>query len=243
MKDAVRGKRRANVVRGDMDMTKVVAMRVDTSQSTLALGVTVNNRAVLTYTKNAGNGDVTIKLRTAFSNSSFVCVATAVLTTGQIVQTHVTSSDTFQIKVFTNGGTTPADGIVNIILLGDAQGTGERVGGALPAQNDQRKPVMFGYSVVYASGVPALDFNSGDATLVDTATGVTTFTFLEKFARTPIIVAMPVSNTGVQCCTIAADSSTGFAVRQFSSANALADCTDTAGFQVIGIGWDDSTEY
>lgn len=240
-KDAVRRSRRANVVRGDLDQSKVVALRIDTSKTTIATGVTINARAVRAFTQN-GTGDVTLSLRSAFANSSFVAVGTAVLATGQIVQVHVTNSDTVQVKVFTNGGTTPADGVVNLILVGDSQGPAERTA-ATPAMSDQRKPVLFGFSVIYSGGVPALDFNLGDATLVDTSTGVTTHVFTQAFARTPIICAYPIANTGVQCCTISGDSSTGFVVRQFSSANAAADCTDASGYQVIGIGFDDGSEY
>lgn len=240
-KDAVRRSRRSNVVRGDLDQSKVVALRLDTSQTTLALGVTINARGVRAFTRN-GTGDVTISLRSAFAHSSFVAVGTAVLTTGQIVTVDVTNSDTVRVRVFTNGGTTPADGIVNLLCVGDAQGPAERVA-ATPAMSDQRKPVMFGWSTVYASSVPAIDFNLGDATLTDTGVGITTFLFTQAFARTPIICAYPIANTGVQCCTISGDSKTGFVVRQFSSANAAARCTDTSGFQIIGIGFDDGSEY
>lgn len=241
MRDATRYSRRANVVRGDTDLVKIVALRIDTSKTTLADGVTINNKGVRAFTQN-GTGDVTISLCSAFAHTGFVAVATAVLTTGQIVMTNVTNSDTVQVKVFTNGGTTPANGIVNLLCVGDAQGPAERTA-AGPAMSDQRKPIMFGWSVIYAAGVPGYDFNSGDATLTDTSTGVTTFAFTEAFRREPIICAYPIANTGVQCCTVSGSSSTGFVVRQFSSANAAADCTNTSGFQVIGIGFDDPSEY
>lgn len=237
-RDATAYSRRANVVRGEMDQSKIVALRIDTSGSA---STTINARAVFSLTRN-GTGDVTVKLRSAFANASFVPVGTAVSTTGQIVNTTVTASDTFRFEVFTNGGTTAADGIVNLIVVGDAQGNGERVA-AGPLMSDQRKPLLFGYSVIYAGGVPGYDLNSGDATLTDTATGRTTFTFQQAFRREPIVVAMPIANTGVQCCTLRASSSSAIEVGQFSAANALADCTDTSGFQLIGIGFDDSNEF
>lgn len=240
-RESIRYSRRANTARGELDQSKIIAMRIDTSKTTLATGITVNNRAGLVWTRN-GTGDVTIQLRSAFANSSFVVVGTAVLATGQIVQPHVSASDTFQVKVFTNGGTTPADGIVNLLIVGDAQGKSERVP-ATPLVNDQRRPLIFGYSVIYAAGVPGYDLNSGDATLTDTATGRTTFTFGTAFRREPIVVAWPIPNTGVQCCTIDTSSATAFEVKQFSAANALADCTNGGGFQLIGVGWDDPSEY
>ena len=239
MKDPTRYSRRSNVLRGDSDQTKIVACQINTASTGT---VVINARNVSVQTRT-GTGDITLKLRSAFANGSFVAVATAKSTTGQIVQCQVTGSDTVRVKVFTNGGSTPADGIVNLLLIGDAQGTSERAGGAMPAVSDQRKPVIFGYSVIYASGAPTYDFNSGDATLGNTATGRTTFTFNQAFAREPIVVAMPIANTGVRCCTIRSASSSAFEVGQFSSGNSLAVCTDGGGFQLIGIGFDDATEY
>lgn len=238
MKDATRYSRRSAIAWGEVDQTKIVACRIDTSGSG---SVTINARNVSVVTRT-GTGDLTIKLRTAFAHTGFVAVGTAIKTTGQIVQTQVTTADTVRVTVFTNGGTTPADGIVNLLLVGDAQGNSERACPA-PCMSDQRMPIIFGYSVIYASGVPGYDFNSGDATLANTATGRTTFTFSRAFAREPIVVAMPVSNTGVQCCTLRASSSSAIEIGQFSSANVLAVCTDTSGFQLIGVGWDDSSEY
>lgn len=238
MRDGTRYSRRSNTVRGDVDQTKVIALQVNTAVSG---SVIINSRAV-TAVSRTGTGDITLTLRSAFANSGFIAVGTAVLATGQIVMTDVTSANTVRVKVFTNGGSTPADGIVNLLLVGDGQGKAERTSAA-SALSDQRKPVIIGYSVIYSGGVPTYDFNSGDATLTDTATGRTTFTFLEKFKRETIVVATPIANTGVQCCTIDNSSSTGFEVKQFSAANSLADCTNGGGFQVIGIGFDDPSEY
>lgn len=237
-KDATRYSRRANAVYGDLDQTKIIALRVDTSGSGT---VTINNRAVFSLTRT-GTGDVTLTLRSAFANASFVAVGTAIKTTGQIVMTDVTDSHTVRVKVFTNGGTTPADGIVNLLCVGDGQGNGERAIRDV-AKSDQRKPILFGYSTINAAGAVGYDLNSGDATLVDTATGRTTFTFLQAFAREPIVVAWPIPNTGVQCCTLRASSASSIEVGQFSSGNSLAKCTDGSGFQLIGIGFEDSSEY
>lgn len=241
-RDSLRYSRRTNVVRGELDLTRVLAFRVNTAGSG---SVTINARNVSVLTRN-GTGDITLSFRKAFAHTGVVAIATAVLDTGQIVMIGSTSSNSITLKSFTNGGTTAADAIINCIVIGDDQGGGqgptERVA-ATPAMTDQRKPVLFGYSTIYAAGVPGYDLNSGDATLADTATGRTTFTFREKFAREAIVCAMPIANTGVQCCTIDTSSATGFEVKQFDSSNNLADCTNTSGFQLIGIGFDDSTEY
>lgn len=236
-RDATRYSRRTNAVRGDFDQSKVVAFRCNTASSG---SVTINARNVSVNTRT-GTGDITLNFRTAFASAPVV-IATAVLATGQIVMVDTVTASSVRLKAFTNGGSTPADAIINVIVVGDTQGPGERCA-CVPAVTDQRKPVMFGYSVVYAASVPGYDFNSGDATLTDTAIGRTTFTFREKFAREAIVCAMPITNTGVQCCTIDTSSATAFEVKQFSSANSLARCTDTSGFQVIGIGFDDSSEY
>jgi len=240
-RDGTRYSRRSNVVRGEVDQGKIVALRIDTSKTTLATGITINNRAGFIWTRN-GTGDVTITLRSAFAHTSFVAVGTAVSATGQQVMTDVTASNTVRVKVFTNGGTTPADGIVNLICYGDAQGPGERAVGN-PLMNDQRRPQLFGYSIIYTSGVPTYDFNSGDATLAATATGRVTFTHRQAYRREPIVVALPIFNIATQCCTIDNSSSTAFEVKNFSSGNALADCANGGGFQLIGIGWDDPSEY
>ena len=237
-RDATRYSRRANAVRSSLDHTRVLAFRCNTAGSG---SVSINARNV--SVTSSTTGDIVLNFRTAFANSNPTVIATAVLGTGQIVMVDAVSASSVRLKSFTNGGTTAADAIINVIVVGDSQGPGEKAGGAMPTTSDQRKPIIFGYSVIYAAGVPGYDLNSGDATLVDTSGGTTTFTFREKFAREPIICAMPITNTGVQCCTINTSSSTGFQVLQFSSANSLADCTNGGGFQLIGIGFDDATEY
>lgn len=238
-RDATRYSRAANLVRGEIGKTKIIAIRVNTAGSGT---VTINARAVLSIART-GTGDVTLTLRSAFTHTSFVAVASAVSATGQIVQTDVTSSSSVRVKVFTNGGTTPADGLVNLLLVGDIQSDSEKaVEGSV--MSDQRKPILFGYSIVYAAGAPTYDLNSGDATLVDTATGRVTFTFNQAFRRDAIVVATPMPiNSTTQCCTIDNSASTGFEVKQFNAGNALVDSANGEGFQLIGVGFDDPSEY
>ena len=235
-KEFGRYKKTANVVRCDFDQGHIRAFRINTTSST----ITINGRNA-TLVKN-GTGDVTITLKnTSAAVSLPVVVGTALSATTLICNTDAVTTTSFRIKLSNVAGSL-TDGIVNILCLTDDQGTAERVA-ATPLMSSQRKPILFGYSAVYASGAPGYDFNSGDATLVNTATGRVTFTFKEAFRREPIVVAMPIANSTTQTCTIDNSSSTAFEVKNWTSGSALANPTDTAGFQLIGIGWDDPSEY
>lgn len=236
------GIRYANVARGEMDQTKIIALRVNTASPGT---VTINSRAVFSLTRT-GTGDVTLTLRQAFANSGFVALATAVSNTGVSVGTDVTDSKTVRIKTFTAGGTTPADALVNVILIGDGQGTSERVA-AGPLMNDQRKPLLFGYSVGVTAGVPSLLTNSGDVTIADTGTGVIGITFRQAFRREPIIVSSMIydSTSNNVIANVGANSSaSAFEIRTYASGGAtLTDSALGGGPQIIGVGWDDPSEY
>ena len=59
--------------------------------------------------------------------------------TGQIIQVGTVTASSVQLKAFTNGGTTPADAIINVIVVGDGQGVSRAgEGGRLPGRQVRR---------------------------------------------------------------------------------------------------------
>ena len=235
-RDATRYRKDCNVLVCRDTSMRVQAFQVNTASS----GTIVINKRNATLTRN-GTGDVTLAFRSAFGNDA-ICIATPVGATCAVCNVAAVSATSCQIKC-TNSAGSAADAVFNLLVIGD----GSRNAGAAirgPVRSDQRLPYLFGYTVIYTSGVPAYTINSGDATLTDTATGRATFTFKEAFARESIVCAMPISaGTTMKRCQIDTSSSTGFEVKHFSAAPALEDPADTYGFNVIGIGFDDSTEY
>lgn len=236
MKDATRYGRRANVLRARRTKSAMIAFQVNTASS----GTIVIGTKSASLVRN-GTGDITLTFKPAFSNNAVSAIATPVSATAAVAMVASTDATSVRVKIFSTAGVA-ADGIVNIIVVGNYSMTGSCEHYA-PVSSRQRKAIILGYSIVYASGAPGVDFNSGSATLTDTATGRCTFTFAQKFARETIICAMPIANAATRYCTIDNSASTGFEVKNWSSAPALADPSDTAGFQVIGLGFDDACEY
>ena len=225
---------RNNVCRCDFDQGIVKCFKVDTTNS----AITINARNA-TFVKNAP-GDVTLTFRSAFASTP-VAVATPYSSSCLICMIDTITSRSVGVKVYNKAGTL-TDGVFYLLVLGDGQGPSERVA-ATPLYSDQRKPIIHGCSIVYVSGVPTFDFNTSFG-LTDTATGRTTFTWpTAGVAREAIVIATAIENTGVRYCTIDSATSSGFEVKQWSSAPALADCTDTSGFQLIVVGFQDASEY
>jgi hypothetical protein len=181
---------------------------------------------------------MTLTLRSAYASTPVV-IATPKDAACRTALVSSTDSKTVRIQVFDKDGTAQ-DAIVNVIVIGDAQGTGERVS-STPAMSDQRKPIIFGYSLKYASGTPAIDIGTGDVTI--SGTTEVTFTPTLAYAREPIICAMQIANAASRWCTITSAGTSTFKVKCWASGGTAVVPTDTAGFQLIGVGFDDACEY
>lgn len=239
-RDATRYTRRANVVRGDFDQTGIVALQVNTSGSG---SVTINKRAVFSLTRN-GTGDVTIVLRRAFATANITGAATCVGSSPLSCTLSCSGADTFRLRGFTANSTTPADGIFNVIIVGDLQGVGERTA-STPVMSDQRKPILFGYHVTTTAGTQTLAIGTGDVTITKPNTGRCALTFTQAFAREAIVVACASFEASGQVVLANVDvsSSTGFEVKVYNASASLTDPVAGGGFSVIGVGFDDATEY
>lgn len=227
--------RRANSVRSYNDAQRIEAFQVNTA-SEILIG---KGRATLTIN---GTGDVTITLKQAFSSSAVSATATPVSATGAVCMIHSISASAIRVKCFTTAGVA-ADKTFNIIIVGSDSISTTRGSGSI-VRTSQRKPVLFGYRIAYSSGVPDYSINSGDATLTDAGTGESAFVFRQAFRREPVIVASTIAGAGTtRYSTITGSTSAGFTVLQFDSTPSAADPADNAGFSVVGIGFDDPSEY
>ena len=236
--ETLRFKQDANVVRSEFDQGVLQAFRYNSTTPTI-----LNGARQFSIVKS-GTGDVTLTFKNAPSGSKN-CVVCAIPVSASALVCNISTVSGLSVRILTfSTAGSATDAQVNVLVYQDAQGPSEKVS-CTPLMSSQRKPILFGYSVLYASGAPTLEsvLGSTDVTIANTATGRVTFTFAQGFQRAPVMIATAINNTATRYCTIDNVSNTAFEVKNWSSAPALANPTDGSGFQVIGIGFNDATEY
>lgn len=237
--ETLRFKQDANVVRSEFDQGVLHAFKYDSTTPSISVGA-----RHFSIVKN-GTGDVTLTFKNSAMSAATSAVVCAIPVSASDLVCNISTVSGLSVRILTfSTGAVATDSPVNVLVYLDAQGTTERVA-CTPLMSTQRKPILFGYSVLYTAGAPVLEsvLGSTDVTIANTATGRVTFTFANAFKRIPIMIATAGENTTTRWCTIDNVTTSAFEVKNWTSAPALGNPTNGSGFQVIGIGFNDATEY
>ena len=237
-RDATRGTPTNGILTSRIGGTRLEGFVFDGATSTITVGA-----KNATLTKN-GTGDFTLTFRNPFGTGKTVAVASCVA--ARVAMVESCDAKSVRIKMYVTSSAAASDATaVHVLVAGsDSNNNGEATL-SMPVMSSSRKPRIFGYSVTYTTQAPAYTIGTGDATLADTAVGSATFTFTTPFARAPVVVAMPVGpalNT-VKFCQINSCTATAVNVKILTAAAGAVDPDDGNGFNLIGLGWDDATEY
>jgi hypothetical protein len=192
----------------------------------------LNNATRGTLTDN-GTGDYTVTLREGLSNSLPLVFGTAVGTTSATLNVHSIGPSSVQVKTY-DAADAPVDADFYLFLFCPSSSY-LHGNNRSPLESTQRNARLHLIQIDVTAGTPALTYAPFGMSIVDSGIGLYTITYAKPFAREPYVLV------GNQLANIASPSTTGFVVRAFTSAGALAD--PATPLYLLVYGFDDANEY
>jgi len=188
-----------------------------------------------TLTRNAA-GDYTVTFKRPFSSDNVVAVPCVIAASA--AHHHVVSCSATAVRVLVGAAGSGSDTNPFYLVVKGSDNPQYQGNHRKTVRVSDRLPRLIAGHISYSAGTPSIVKGTGDFTITDTGTGVLTVTFINDFAREPIVVGN--KDTAGLVTLNAAASTTGCVLDAFNGAGAAADPAD---LHFMAFGFDDVDEY
>lgn len=208
--------------------------QIEITGATAASSV-INKQVISSITTAASAADITLKGGTP--PRAFAAVSTAVTTSafGSVIQPNLTfESIPLRAELRSQTSTTRQNGKINVVAVGAYHKNINRV---FPLQAIGVRHLMPRVIAATINADGTIATGRSDIASVSKASSIYTITFKKAFARTPIVVASPISDATQQYATVYAEGRNQIQIATYNRSGAADD-----GFCLLVVGSDNPTD-